>query len=332
MAEHIAAGDRAFVDEEYEEALSHYSRALEAAPSADAYEARANANIKVERYMDAVQDATKALELDGQNAKAYLRKGTACFHLEEYETALQAFLQGQELAPSDKKFSKYQWYQLGSKVVIDVYAKNQPKDAVAVQLSDDNSKLRIVIAAQQEQPLSSSAGASEQAQQHEAAEHPETYTLELELFGQVAPEVKVEVLKTKVEITMQKAAATSSWRSLEKSSAGPAPAGVGAAAVPAAEPAAPRSYPSSSKSHKDWSKVEAEVNTMEEKGELDDADPLGAFFKKIFSQGDDDTRRAMMKSFVESNGTVLSTNWKEVGTKKVDCTPPEGMELHKWNE
>lgn len=26
-------------------------------------------------------------------------------------------------------------------------------------------------------------------------------------------------------------------------------------------------------------------------------------------QGDEDQRRAMMKSFVESNGTVLSTNW-----------------------
>jgi suppressor of G2 allele of SKP1 len=26
----------------------------------------------------------------------------------------------------------------------------------------------------------------------------------------------------------------------------------------------------------------------------------------------------MMKSFTESNGTVLSTNWKEVGAKKVE--------------
>lgn len=42
--------------------------------------------------------------------------------------------------------------------------------------------------------------------------------------------------------------------------------------------------------------------------------------------------RAMMKSFVESNGTVLSTNWKEVGAKKIECTPPEGAELHKWSE
>lgn len=36
-----------------------------------------------------------------------------------------------------------------------------------------------------------------------------------------------------------------------------------------------------------------------------------------FISADEDTRRAMMKSFYESSGTVLSTNWKEVGAKKV---------------
>jgi suppressor of G2 allele of SKP1 len=33
---------------------------------------------------------------------------------------------------------------------------------------------------------------------------------------------------------------------------------------------------------------------------------------------------------VESNGTVLSTNWKDVGAKKVEGGPPDGMELKKW--
>jgi suppressor of G2 allele of SKP1 len=38
----------------------------------------------------------------------------------------------------------------------------------------------------------------------------------------------------------------------------------------------------------------------------------------------------MMKSFSESGGTVLSTNWQDVGTKKVEVQPPEGMEARKW--
>jgi suppressor of G2 allele of SKP1 len=33
----------------------------------------------------------------------------------------------------------------------------------------------------------------------------------------------------------------------------------------------------------------------------------------------------MMKSFSESNGTALSTNWDEVGKKRVEVTPPDGM-------
>ena len=33
---------------------------------------------------------------------------------------------------------------------------------------------------------------------------------------------------------------------------------------------------------------------------------------------------------MESGGTVLSTNWKEVGEKQVDVKPPDGMEYKKW--
>lgn len=33
---------------------------------------------------------------------------------------------------------------------------------------------------------------------------------------------------------------------------------------------------------------------------------------------------------MESGGTVLSTNWKEVAGKKVEVKPPDGMEYKKW--
>jgi suppressor of G2 allele of SKP1 len=37
-----------------------------------------------------------------------------------------------------------------------------------------------------------------------------------------------------------------------------------------------------------------------------------------------------MKSYQESGGTALSTNWGEVGSKTMEISPPEGMEAKKW--
>lgn len=51
-------------------------------------------------------------------------------------------------------------------------------------------------------------------------------------------------------------------------------------------------------------------------------DPVDSFFKKLYADADPDTRRAMMKSYYESEGTALSTNWGEVGKGKVDVRPP----------
>ena len=75
-----------------------------------------------------------------------------------------------------------------------------------------------------------------------------------------------------------------------------------------------------------WQQQIKEVEKEEEK----DWGPEG-LFRSIFSNADEDTRRAMIKSYQESNGTVLSCDWKEVGHKKVECQPPDDQEFRPWN-
>jgi hypothetical protein len=69
--------------------------------------------------------------------------------------------------------------------VIDVYAKNLPKDAVTVQLTGEDDKLRITIAAQPAAAGASSSSQTEQQQQQEGDD--EDFVLEFDLFSKVVP-------------------------------------------------------------------------------------------------------------------------------------------------
>ncbi|KAF9478538.1 SGS-domain-containing protein [Pholiota conissans] len=91
------------------------------------------------------------------------------------------------------------------------------------------------------------------------------------------------------------------------------------------------------KPKKNWDAVTTTILTSE-KEKTTEEDPnvggdstLNSFFQKIFGDADEDTKRAMMKSYQESGGTTLSTNWDEVKKGKVEVKPPAGAEWKKWN-
>lgn len=140
--------------------------------------------------------------------------------------------------------------------------------------------------------------------------------LDLTLYGAVEV-AGVRVLATKVEITLHKKV-PAQWPTLEQSGAPAVPA------VPVAPAAAPQEAPPRPRSKWDALQVDDEEPVS---GEAE----LNAFFKKLYADADDDTRRAMVKSFQESNGTSLSTNWAEVGKKKVETRAPSGMEPRKYD-
>ena len=101
------------------------------------------------------------------------------------------------------------------------------------------------------------------------------------------------------------------------------------------ETTAPGAYPTSNKKKIDWSTADKIVETeLDAKPEGDEA--LNNLFKEIYGNANDETRRAMMKSFQTSGGTVLSTNWDEV--KKADYegkdrpSPPDGQEYRDWRK
>ncbi|CAO2838730.1 unnamed protein product [Amaranthus hypochondriacus] len=352
----------AFIDDHFELAVELYSQAIDLNPNiAELYADRAQANIKLSNFTEAVSDAKKAIQLDPSMAKAYLRKGIACLKLEEYQTAKTAFLAGAALAPEDSRFKnfikecderiaeedstfskptgtgvprgsepdtiaspatsvpttngldspanvpvpkpkfRHEFYQKPEEVVVTVFAKGIAAKNVDVNYGEQILSVTIDLPGE------------------------EPYQLQPRLFGKIIPaKCKYEVLSTKIEIRLAKAEAIH-WTSLEYNKDAVVPQKINASS-PADRP----TYPSSKLKGVDWDKLEAEVKKEEKDEKLDGDAALNKFFQDIYRDADEDTRRAMQKSFVESNGTVLSTNWKEVGAKKVEGTPPDGMEMKKW--
>ncbi|KAJ8452760.1 hypothetical protein Cgig2_005096 [Carnegiea gigantea] len=358
----------AFIDDHFELAIELYSQAIDLNPSnAELYADRAQANIKLSNFTEAVADANRAIELDPSMAKAYLRKGTACMKLEEYQTAKTAFQAGALLAPEDSRFTnfikeceeriaeenaalpkppdadstgappsnapavsdlsspanvvvpprpkfRHEFYQKPEEVVVTIFAKNIPAENVSIDYGEQILSVTINVPGE------------------------EPYRLQPRLFGKIIPaKCRYQVLSTKIEIRLAKAEAIQ-WTSLEYNKDVAVPYKINLSTgvlyltmllIGEMYAAQRPSYPSSKQRGVDWDKLEAEVKKEEKEEKLDGDAALNKFFQDIYRDADEDTKRAMRKSFLESNGTVLSTNWKEVGAKKVEATPPDGMELKK---
>ncbi|KAI4842455.1 SGS-domain-containing protein [Aureobasidium sp. EXF-8845] len=226
--------------------------------------------------------------------------------------------------PADK--IRHDWYQNNDKVYFTLLAKGVPKDKATIDIQSRSLTISF--------PLQTSSD----------------YDFSLEpLFAEIDPSASTfSIMSTKVEVVLQKSQPGQKWSALEskepvdhKSSTTTFVTPTSAQASSTTQKAP--SYPTSSRSGpKDWDKLASEALAkpktgdsepgakIEEEEDDEGGDPVNGFFKKLYSGADPDTRRAMMKSFSESNGTALSTNWDEVKKGKVETSPPDGLEAKKW--
>ncbi|MCJ8747881.1 hypothetical protein PDJAM_G00158560 [Pangasius djambal] len=325
------ASDKSFTDSfiaaDPARALEELNVALgETADNAEWLCQRAYAHILLKDYNRAVDDAKKAQQLQPSMALAFLRAGIAEYHLNNISAAHQAFTAGKELEGANEAFQtwikkceekmatqdqngtsdlqqtatphvKHDWYQTESQVTVTLMVKNVKKEDVSITFQEKELKAMVKLP---------SGG---------------DYCLDVHLLHPVVPEQSTyRIFSTKVEIKMKKTEAIR-WEKLE-----------GEGVLPSLKHFSPSTnqYPSSSHYTRNWDKLVGDIKEEEKNEKLEGDAALNKLFQQIYSDGSDEVKRAMNKSFMESGGTVLSTNWTDVGKRKVDVNPPDDMEWKKY--
>ena len=207
---------------------------------------------------------------------------------------------------------RFEWFQTSTNISITFYVKDRTKDDVIATLSEDGTELDVTI------------------KLPEGKEYQYNAT---PLFARCKQPngLTVTVKSMKIELSMQKEREGFSWPAVQA----PATADPAAVQTSMAASSAPKEGEEKPKGHglafpnskgKDWSKVSIDEDVDE------GMDPGKKFFQQIAAHCSDDQRRAIMKSYTESGGTVLSTNWQDVADRKVESAPPKGMEERKWKD
>lgn len=217
------------------------------------------------------------------------------------------------VVPTPANKIKHDWYQSNDSVTVNILAKGAPKDATSVEFDKDSLSISF--------PITGSSS------DYQFSADP--------LFASIDPaESKFRVTPNKVEVTLKKAAPGVKWHTLEGDRQVDAATDENKTPIPShvlkgktTRETVP-AYPTSSKfGAKNWDKLAKD--DLDDKDDME-GDETSHFFKQLYKGATPEQQRAMMKSYSESGGTVLSTDWSNVGSKTIVPEPPEGMVAKKY--
>lgn len=315
--------------ENYEEAKEGFKKLIELKPKDPSYMLYCgNCELKLEKYEEALNEFDEALKLAPESCfNLHFSRGVACFNLSKFVDAKLSFTEAlKETKDPEQQAMIMPWM---SKIEVELheggivdYNSGTEKDLKVIS-NWIQSNESIVVEITTNQNLNNFDIKFDKKLILIQNKTDDKIKYEMNLTNSIIPEkCGFKINGMKAEITLIKEVPDFDWVNLE----------INKKEKPT-QTASGYSNISSSKVKRNWDKFEKEFDA-EDKAENKASggnEGMWSLFRQIYENGDENTRRAMIKSFQTSGGTVLSTNWGEVKDKEYDGKDrPEAPQGQEW--
>jgi suppressor of G2 allele of SKP1 len=284
---------------------------------------RASSHISTKNWNKALEDINSTENLK-QTSEVYYKKGLILFSLKEWIDSSESFKKSLQLARTNEQRAKLALWT--NKLDIEI------KENKIILLSGVESSSIKIIQNWYQSPstVTVNLDSNTEFNNNEFKVNLERKKVEIKHNDNLVYSINLsnainvtgstfEINKKKLTLSLKKEIPDFNWVALDLS-------------AQTTENAFKPSYPTSSKVKKNWDNLDKEIEKDLNK-DVQGEDGMWKLFKEIYERGDENTRRAMIKSFQTSSGTVLSTNWGEVVEKDYEgrdrVEPPKGQDWAK---
>lgn len=286
---------------------------------------RGSARINLGEYSLALEDFTKAETINSNSFELLYKKSQALFHLDNFQEANENLKKALHFATNTEQRQKLVLWS--NKVQIELEERNLQAYEVPSNIKFIHAwyqtNTHVVLTLDSNANLNTLEFILEKKQIKILTPDSDKPVWEMNLSNSILPESSTITKKDhKAELKLKKEIDHFNWVTIDRSKVNEV--------VSNSQPI----YPTSSKVKKDWNNLEKEINKeLAEDAKNDPNEGMMRLFKEIYGNASEETRRAMIKSYQTSGGTVLSTNWDEVKDKDYEGRDrPEAPKGQEWKK
>jgi tetratricopeptide (TPR) repeat protein len=328
----LLSGMKAYLNQSYSSAINLFTKSIEGGEElSKAYLYRAITLIQLKKYSEALIDLIQAESHDGKSFEIAYNKGIVYFNLEEFLQSHDSFKKALSLQSSQDERTKLAIWS--NKLEIELMERDLISE-IEANTSFDSFKLiqnwyqnatHITITLETNTVIDSDKFDFTFHKKQVCITHKASSQsiYDVHLSNTIIPEQSSYTVNNKrIELKLKKETDHFNWVTVDR------------AKVEESSNNFKPSYPTSSQKKKDWDNLDKEISQqLNDDAKNDSNEGIMKLFRDIYEKSDENTRKAMMKSFQTSGGTVLSTNWGEVKDKDYEGKDrpdaPKGQEWRK---